>query len=84
MLYDWLLNRWGVPRPVWASSTGVNKPTFWIAEAQALEIGRSQIVKQDALLERKQTLLFGTQGSFNRATLAMEPVHIAIESILVE
>ena len=27
-LYDWPLNRRAVPRPVWASSTGVSKPTL--------------------------------------------------------
>jgi hypothetical protein len=27
-LYDWPLNRRAVPRPVWASSTGVRKPTL--------------------------------------------------------
>ena len=25
-LYDWPLNRWAVPRPAWASSSGVSKP----------------------------------------------------------
>src|SRR5260370_37147723 len=35
---------------------------FGITAAQALEIGRVQIVKQDALLERKESLLGGAQS----------------------
>src|SRR5580692_6147494 len=55
-----------------------------ISQAQTLKIGRGQVVKQDAVLEREETLLFGAQSSFDRAALAIEPIHIAIEPVLIE
>ena len=47
-------------------------------------MGRCQIVKQDALLERKDRPFLLAQGGFDRLPLAVEPVHIPIEPILVE
>jgi len=42
------------------------------------------MVKQDALLERKESLLFGAQGGFNRAAFAIEPILIEFGEVRFE
>ena len=55
-----------------------------VGQAQALEVGRGQIVKQDVFFERKEALFPPAERRFYLRSLGIKLVHVAVKPVFIE